>query len=141
MSLPATISADLAALRAAYIAAGPIDKAPPLVFAKVDQMAFTLIAALDGQVALVGAALDGFAPKVSATATATVLTQALVNANDELDAYEARSYVGRFAASIELTEGFGQYFASRAPLEIKSTQHAVLNFMDNRQTALLVALV
>lgn len=140
MSLSSSITDQLTALRAAYVAASPIEKAPPLVYADIDSRAFTLISALDGQIALVGAKLDGFAPKSSAAATAAALNAVYVNANDELDAYEARSFVGRFAAAIELAEGFGQYFATREPLEIKSTQHAVLNFMNNRQTALIAVI-
>ncbi|MCC3246669.1 hypothetical protein LG047_15315 [Methylocystis sp. WRRC1] len=118
MSLPVSIQAKLAAVQAAYAAASPIETAPPLVFADLDQKAVALIAAVDAQVLAVGAKIDAFAaapPPVAMVAAIEALTQ---DAIDELDAFELRSYIGRFTAGIELIEGWGKYFAPAKPVTV-----------------------
>lgn len=111
MSIPVAIQAQLYALQQAYAAASPIESAPPLVFADVDQKAVALIAALDARVSSVGASIDAFAADPPPVAMVAALEALAVNANDELDAFELRSYIGRFTAGIELIEGWGKYFA------------------------------
>lgn len=139
--IPSDLKTQLAALQAAYAKAVPTERAPPLVYADVDNKAWTLIAAVEGQVAKLAPAIDGFAPGNSATKMAQNMTALAQNAADELDACEMRAYVGRFAANIELAEGYGRYFANPQPLEIVSTIHAVLNFMDPEQTVYVAALL
>lgn len=140
MSLPAALSAQILALQTAYKAALPIERAQPLIYADLDNKAWALIAAVDAQVATVGTALDGFDYGKCAPEMADALIAAAQNANDALDAYEARSYIGRFTANLELIEGYGRYFATAQPLEIRSTARGVLNFQSPEQSGLLVAI-
>lgn len=140
MTIPASLSAQLAALQSAYTAAGPIDKAPPLVYADIDQKAYELILALDAQVATVGKQLDGFAPGTSPLLMAQALASAAQAANDELDAYEMRSLVGRFAANIELIEGWGKYFKPAQQINIAGSVISTLDFSNPARSGNLAAL-
>jgi hypothetical protein len=134
MTLPTSITTQLTALQTAFDAAYPIETAEPLVYADIDNKAWTLISEIDGQVATVGALLDSFAAGNTALLSAAALVAAQQNGEDELDAYECRSYIGRFTANLELVEGYGKYFTSASPLRIVSTVHAVMNFMDPKQS-------
>lgn len=139
--IPTDLKNQLAALQAAYVKGAPIERAPPLVYADIDNKAWALIAAIDGRVASLAPAIDGFSPGNSALKMAAGMTALASAAQDELDACEMRAYVGRFAANIELIEGYGRYFANPQPLQIVSTIHAVLNFMDPEQTVYVAALL
>lgn len=135
MTIPANIKTQLSALQTAFDAATPIETADPLVYADIDNKAWLLISEIDGQIAKVGVNLDAFTGANTALLTAAALVAAQQNAEDELDAFECRSLIGRFAANLELVEGYGKYLSTAQPLRITSTVHAVLNFMDPRQAA------
>lgn len=135
MTLPTPIKTKLTELQTAFEAAYPIETSEPLVYADIDNKAWLLISEIDGQVAKVGVKLDGFAGANTALGSAAALIAAQQNAEDALDAYECRSFIGRFTANLELVEGYGKYFVDPRPLRIVSTVHAVLNFMDPKQSA------
>ena len=140
MTIPSNINADITALQTMYNAALPIESADPLVFAAIDNKAWLVVSELDGQVASVGAMLDAWAPGNAPLNMASALTNITQSANDELDAYEARSYMGRFAANLDLVEGYGKYFAMSQPLKIYTSVHAVLNFMNPAASAYVGAI-
>ena len=118
MTIPASLTNQLALVQAAYTAAQPIESSPPLLFADLDNKTWTLVQMIDGQVSDVGVLIDQWAAGNNALQMAANVTSLAQEANDELDAYEMRSHIGRFVANMELVQGWGRYFVTSTPLEI-----------------------
>lgn len=98
--IPAAVAAQIAALQSTFLAARPVEKAPPLVFRNLANEAASTLDAIEAAFAETGLEVDAFVTTNWAPIDAPALVALAETLRTHTDLFEAGSRIGRFAATI-----------------------------------------